>query len=201
MNRITFLSLIVLFASACSNYSPNRLLNPEELKELTMTMAPYLYKKPDHVAFEDRTKPENERHYRELQHACQGKFTHLKKQGDTLYFNFMYTDISSLYEHYKSFGGKVVLKDKEVSYINLYYHTPRLEPEDAGKVNDLLFGKLVRNGNVDEHIGNRELIHTPNDDFYYDTENKHWDYTPNSSWNFLKEVKEVEMPELIESEE
>jgi hypothetical protein len=195
MKRISFLSLILLFASACSNYSPEKVYSSEELKELTGTMAPFLYKKPDHVAFEDRTKPENQRHYSEMQNACKGKFTHIKKQGDTLYFNFMYTDISSLYEHYKSFGGKVFIVSEEVRYINLYYHTPRLEPKDTSKVNDLLFGELAKNGHVNKYVGNRDLIHTPNDDFYYDTENKHWDYTPNSSWNFLKEVKEVEMPD------
>lgn len=195
MNRIAFFLLIVLFASACSNYSPDKVLNHEELKGLTVTMAPYLYKKPDHVAFEDRTKPENQRHYAEMQNACKGKFTHLMKKDDTLYFNFMYTDISSLYEHYKSFGGKALVHENEVTYLNLYYHTPRIEPKDTNKVIDLLFGELAKNGNVAKYLGNRELIHTPNDNFYYDIENKHWDYTPNSSWNFLKEVKEVEMPD------
>lgn len=194
MNRIFALSFLLLLA-ACSQYAPEKTMNAEELEQLSKTMAPFLYKKPDHVAFEERTNPENERHYREMQNACQGKFTHLKTKGDTLYFNFMYTDISSLYEHYKSFGGKVIVKENKVEYIHLYYHTPRIEPKDTAKVNDLLFANLVKKGNVDKYIGNRDLIHTPNDDFYYDVENKHWDYTPNSSWNFLKEVKEVEMPD------
>jgi hypothetical protein len=48
---------------------------------------------------------------------------------------------------------------------------------------------MMKNGNVNAYLGNQSFIHTPNDDFFYDTKENRWASTPRSGWNFLKEAK------------
>jgi len=191
MKNTIIILAIVAIATACTNHKPESVYNAEDLQTFTTNMLPYLYKRPDHVAYEDRDKPEHARHYQELHAVEKGEITLLKKEGDTLYFNFTYKDRSSLYEHYRAFGGKTVLTaDLKPDYLHLLYHTPRLEPDKKVAIPAELFGYMVKHKNIDKYLGNVEYIKTPSADFYYNVEEKHWDMTPNSSWKFLEEMKE-----------
>lgn len=186
-----YIIIALLAAAACDNYKPEKVFNESDLATLTTNMLPYLYKRPDKVEFADRDKPEHAKHYQEIHAIEKGVFTELKKVGDTLYFNFTYKDRSSLYEHYRAFGGKTVLSaDLKPDYLHLLYHTPRIEPDKKVAIPAELFGYMVKHKNIDKYLGNPEYIKTPNADFYYNIEEKHWDMTPNSSWKFLEEMKE-----------
>lgn len=175
---------------SCANHAPEKTFDAQQLATFTNNMLPYLHKKPDHVGFNDRTLPAHARHYEEIQMASQGVFSALKKEGDTLYFNFTYKDRSSLYEHYQAFGGKTVLDaNLKPVYVNLLYHTPRLGPEQKETVPAELFGYMASHGNINAYIGQREFVKTPNEDFEYNVAEKHWQMTENSTWKILEEMK------------
>jgi hypothetical protein len=49
---------------------------------------------------------------------------------------------------------------------------------------------MISKGNVQEFIGNKAYIKTPNEDFIYDPTINRWVMTENSSWKFLNEVEQ-----------
>jgi hypothetical protein len=55
-----------------------------------------------------------------------------------------------------------------------------------------LFREMATQGSVAKYLGNQEFIEVPNKDFYYNAQLNRWDYTPNSSWRFLEDVKNQE---------
>src|SRR5690606_18916865 len=103
------------------------------------------------------------------------------------FFFFEYRDLTSLFEHYRGIGGYFKPGSADtLLHVNLLYHTPRFTAGEMKGKAEVLFAEMVKEGNVEKYIGNREFIHTPNEDFYYDVKTNRWDYTANSSWNFLK---------------
>jgi hypothetical protein len=143
------------------------------------------------VSFEQRFTEQTVPIYREMAANTSLILVYYHENDSAKFFQMEYRDLTSLFEHYRGIGGYFrTNEDDSISFVNLLYHTPRFTKAEKEMKFDELFREMVASGSVISYIGNASYIHTPNDDFYYDTVRNRWDYAPTSSWNFLKEEQD-----------
>ena len=193
VTELTMRSLILLiffFASCSSNFDAKEVLTSAEYEKRLMQVAPFVIKKPDHIQYEQRTRPENKPFYENFIQLTSASLKFYQRTDTAHFFFFEHRDLSSLYEHYRGLGGYFRCNEQDsLMFINLLYHTPRLRREEMNTRSHQLFEQMATKGNVKKYLGNRNYVDVPNDDFYYNTRQMRWDYTPNSSWRFLEDVK------------
>jgi hypothetical protein len=191
MKKISWLIAIVVIVLSCGKrYDANEALTNEQYDALLIKLAPYVVKKPDELTYDNRFAKSSIPFYKHILEHTGGKISYFLRRDSANFFFFISRDRSSLYEHYRGLGGYYKINGDSVTFLNLLYHTPRLTSEEMNERGKKLFDTMVTKGNVDEFIGNRKYIHTPNADFYYNTKLNRWDYTENSSWKFIEEAKE-----------
>jgi hypothetical protein len=198
MRSLTFFTLILIVVSGCKkSYEANDNLDRKEYNEVLMKIAPYVIKKSEDFSYEDRFKPENQDYYKRFIEKADGELKYFIRTDTASIFYFGYRDLSSLYEHYQGMGGYYKTDDKgNITFLNILYHTPRFTREEVLEKEPLLFTEMVNKGNVMAYIGNRKFIHTPNNDFYYNTKTNRWDYTPNSG-DFLRRRSNKLIPVIL----
>lgn len=190
MRKLFF--IFILLVSGCSaSYDAER-MEAGQRNHILKQIAPFVIKKPDEFSYKDRVKPENFPFYENFMELTESKLAYYHATDTANFFFFEHRDLTSLYEHYRGLGGYFRNnKNDSIIFINLLYHTPRFTREEMDKKGRQLFEEMAEQGNVNKYIGNQEFIHTPNDDFYYNTKTNRWDYTENSSWKFLEEAREA----------
>jgi hypothetical protein len=191
MKKVAILLVGVLIA-ACNTYDAKKELTGVEYNKFLTRIAPYVIKKPDEFSYEERFDSGNQSYYQEFINETEGELTYFFKSDTVSFFFFSHRDHTSLYEHYRGLGGYTKLdKEGKIIFLNLLYHTPRFTKEEMEEKGRVLFKEMVTQGNVKKYVGDRNFIHTPNNDFYYNTKTNRWDYTPNSSWKFLEEARDA----------
>jgi hypothetical protein len=191
MKKITWtIAMVAILLSCGEHYDAKKSLSSDRYDALLIKLAPYVIKKPDELTYENRFAKSSIPHYKHILEHTEGEMRYFLQRDSANFFFFISRDRSSLYEHYRGLGGYYKINGDSVTFLNLLYHTPRLTKEEMSERGKKLFDTMVSKGNVDEFIGNRKYIHTPNADFYYNTELNRWDYTENSSWKFIEEAKE-----------
>lgn len=191
MNR-GLIFLLLLLVGCSKPYDAKQNLSKEEYALWLNSVAPYVIKKPDHISYEDRTKPEYKAFYDNFIKETGGELRYAVKTDTANIFFFSHRDHTSLYEHYRGLGGYFKTDSNgHINYIMLLYHTPRFTKEEMEARGQELFKEMVSRGHVSKFIGNRQYIHTPNKDFFYNDKINRWDYTENSSWKFLEEAKQA----------
>lgn len=187
----TFLVAAFFLSSCSSPFDTKSNMTDGEHDFYLQQLAPYVLKKPDGLSFEDRFQAKAATYYQQLSEKTDSRITHFIKNDSVNFFFLEYRDLTSLYEHYRGMGGYFKTGPNDaLTLVNLLYHTPRLTAEEMKDRSDILFREMVTKGNVESFVGNRNFIHTPNDDFYYNIQLNRWDYTSNSSWAFLREEQE-----------
>jgi hypothetical protein len=177
--------------TSCANYSAKEQLDSSAYARLLKHVAPYVIKKPDEFAYDERFKAENWPFYDHFIELTQGEISLYHRNDSASFFFFEHKDLTSLYEHYRGLGGYFKSDASgNITFLNLLYHTPRLTRVEMDKRRLELFSEMVRKGHIQRYLGNRKYVHTPNQDFYYNTKTNRWDYTKNSSWKFLEEARE-----------
>jgi hypothetical protein len=186
------LCLLVFSLFSCEKgYEAKKNLATDEYSITLAKLAPYVIAKSDEFNYEARFEEANKPFYDNFINLSSGELQYLKEKDTATFFFFKYRDLTSLYEHYRGLGGYFKMGEKgTITFMNLLYHTPRLTKEEMDQRGKLLFEELLKNGNVNTYSGNKQFIHTPNADFYYNTKLNKWDYTENSSWKFLEEAKQ-----------
>lgn len=188
--RNFLLALLLFSAVGCTrSFEAHDNLSEEDYEKMLMNIAPYVLKKSDDFTFEERFLSIHKGYYRKAIEKTNAEIKYFTDIDTAFVFHFVYKDLSSLYEHYHATGGYFRTDENgDILFMNLLYYTPRLAKEELHERGEKLFKEMVTRGNVKAYIGNRQFIHTPNNDFYYNTRLKRWDYTPNSSWKFLQEA-------------
>jgi hypothetical protein len=191
--RIVFALVFFLVLLSCKDsYNAHDNLTNEEYDDVMIAVAPYVAKKPDAITYEARFDEKNKEYYQKYIEATQSEILFFKKTDTANVFLFSYRDMSSLFEHYRGFGGYYKTDENgKISFLNLLFHTPRLTKEETTKTYPLLFKEMMMKGNVNAFLPNKKFIHTPNKDFYYNTKANRWDYTSESSWKFLQEAQQA----------
>jgi hypothetical protein len=185
------MGLTVLLATSCSpSYRAEKDLSPEKYNEVLTMIAPYVIKKPDEFSYDERFNPVHAPFYQNFIKATGGELRYYHKNDTAQFFFFCHKDLSSLFEHYRGLGGYFKEDSTGIYYLNILYHTPRLTSEEMLERGEELFETMVETGRVDSYVGNKKYIHTPNQDFFYNTKTNRWDYTENSSWKFLDEARQ-----------
>jgi hypothetical protein len=181
---------IVLFSGCNPSYEPHQILSQTEYDSLVLELAPYLNKKPKEASFEERFTGKYKSYYKNLVKQQESYLKYLSQNGSTYYFYYVNKDLTSLYEHYKGFGGYYEKNSEgNIHYLNIIFETPRFTKEEIEKKGNVLFNEMVQKENVLSYLNNREFIKLPNDDFEYDPVQNKWVYTENSSWKFLEEIR------------
>ncbi|EMR03632.1 hypothetical protein [Cesiribacter andamanensis] len=188
--RILLLPLSLLLLQACSQHDPRAFMGEVEYQQLVQTLTPYVHKKPEGIAYNERFSDRLKPYYARLQAATEGQLRFYKQQDSLHYFYYVRRDPSSLFEHYLGFGG-VFTKNSlgQITFLELFFQTPRLSWQQADQRGRLLFEELLQKGHAKAYVGNRDYIKTPNADFYYNSRENRWDYTENSSWKFIQEAR------------
>jgi hypothetical protein len=186
------LCLLMLTLFSCEKgYDAKKNLSADEYKVTLTKIAPYVIAKSDEFSYDQRFDQANQSFYDNFIQVSSGELQYLSEKDSATLLFFKYRDLTSLYEHYRGLGGYFKTDDQgKITFMNLLYHTPRLTKEEMDHRGKLLFEELLKNGNVKTYLGNKQFIHTPNADFYYNTKLNKWDYTENSSWKFLEEAKQ-----------
>jgi hypothetical protein len=190
MRYIFFLFLIFLFSSCQTSYEAEKLDNTQYSKYL-QDLAPYVNKKHEIATFKERFDEKYKEYYLMKISEQKSYIKYFYKDDSLNYFYYVNKDLSSLFEHYRGHGGYFVTNEKGyIAKLEIMFYTPRMEADEVDKKGLILFKEMITNGNVNKFLGNKEFIHTPNEDFYYNVNENKWDYTENSSWRFLEESKE-----------
>lgn len=191
LSYISTLLLCIFFIGCENSYKPDS-LSKKEYEELLLKLAPYNNKKPDEIDFPERFTKKVTPYYVEVVKVTQASIEYYYEADTAIFFFYKHKDVTSLFEHYRGLGGYFKMDDdKNITFLNLLYHTPRLTKEEMSQRGIELFKEMVTVGNVSKFLGNKKYIHTPNADFYYDTKTNRWDYTENSSWKFLEEARQA----------
>ncbi|HEY0741961.1 MAG TPA: hypothetical protein VGD40_10885 [Chryseosolibacter sp.] len=191
MKRIIFIAIGLAIISCNRGYQAKETLSPERYDETLAQLAPYIIAKSDEFSFEQRFLPENKPFYDNFISLTGGELVYFQEVDTASLFFFQYRDLTSLYEHYRGIGGYFRTDENgKITFVNLLYHTPRLTSQEILERRKFLFEEMMTKGNVQAYLGNKKFIHTPNNDFYYDTKLSRWEFTENSSWKFLKEARE-----------
>jgi hypothetical protein len=190
--RTVLILFVCAFLYACEGtYEGRENLSTQEYQQTLEKLAPYVISKSDEFSFDERFLPQNKPFYDKFLQLTGGELTYFKDRDTASFFFFRYKDLTSLYEHYRGLGGYFRTNDKnEITFLNLLYHTPRLTKQEMDERGRVMFEEMVKNGNIKSHLGNKQFVHAPNDDFYYNTKLNRWDYTENSSWKFLEEARQ-----------
>lgn len=184
------IAVFIVLVSCTERYDARESLSPGEYDTLLIKLAPYVIKKPDELTYENRFAKSNRKYFRQILSETAGEIRYFTRRDTANFFFFSSRDRSSLYEHYRGLGGYYKVDGDSITYLNLLYHTPRLTKEEMKERGEALYKTMIIKGNVDEFIGNRKYVHTPNADFFYNTKLNRWDYTENSSWKFMEEAKQ-----------
>lgn len=189
-----FLVLIIasVFCSCAGNYETETYLTTDQHRAYLLKIAPYVNNKPKNASFDDRFAVENRPFYSMLIKETNAHFDYFFVTDTAKFFLYTLKDRTSLYEHYRAQGGYFKVNDKDsIDFVNILFYTPRFTREEMSQRGKVLFKEMVESGNVNDFIGNRDFVHTPNTDFLYDTKTNRWEHTENSSWKFLEEVKNL----------
>jgi hypothetical protein len=190
--RFLFLLLISIPALLlrCASPDPREMLGEEEYQQLVAELTPYVHKKPDGIRFAERFSDRLKPYYAKLQAASEGRLRFYAQKDSLHYFYYVRRDHTSLFEHYYGYGG-VFRRNEQggIGQLELFFQTPRLTREEEKERGSELFAEIRASGHAKKFLGNRAYIKTPNADFYYNSRENRWDYTPNSSWNFMQEAR------------
>lgn len=190
----TILILIIAFSAISCNhsYQASDRLDAKEYEQKLQELSPYVIKKPDHITYEQRFDKVNAPFYQNFIKLTGSELRYYYPADTAIYFFFLHRDLTSLFEHYRGLGGYFREDDNgKIVFLNLLYHTPRFSKEEMAAKGQVLFEEMIQLGNVSQYVGNKNFIHTPNKDFYYNVKSNRWDYTPNSSWKFLQEEQRL----------
>lgn len=191
--RGTLIICLSLFIVSCTtSYDAKENLSEDAYTKELARIAPYVIKKPDEFGYKDRFNKENQAFYTKFIQLTNGKLSYYSVKDTANLFFFEHRDLTSLYEHYRGLGGYYkTTKEGEIVFMNILYHTPRLTRAEMDERGKLLFMEMVKEGNVNKYLVDKNYIDTPNADFFYNTKTNRWDYTENSSWKFLEEAKQA----------
>lgn len=188
---ILLIFLGLLQACGLPNYDSKKNLTQTEYDHLLLNLAPYVNKKPKKATFPERFSNKYHTYYTACIKGQEANIPYYYTKDSIHYFYYVNKDLSSLYEHYKGYGGTFTkTKDGNIQQLNIIFTTPRFTSEEVAEKGELLFAEMVNTGDVATYKGKREYVHLPNADFEYDRQENRWVYTENSSWNFLKEARE-----------
>jgi len=192
--------LLLLTLLGCeSSMEARKMLNQSEHDALLDKLAPYVVKKPDAFAYENRFDVANKPFYRNFIELTKAELTYYKKADTGTFFSFTYRDLTSLKEHYRALGGYYRMNETDsIIFLNLLYHTPRFTAQEMLQKDKMLFESMIEKGNVDRFLGNKNFIDTPNKDFHYNTKLNRWEYTEGSSWKFLEDAKQKARKDSID---
>lgn len=192
MNKSVFGFLLVIVFGCSKSYEARESMSDERYQQTIAKIAPYVAKKHDEMSYEDRFKPESAPYFKDYVNKTEGTLQYFLSTDTAKIFYYTYKDKSSLFEHYRGFGGYYREdEDGKITFLNILYHTPRLTREEQAAREYNLFHEMVTTGSVEKYLGNREYVHVPNEDFFYNTTTNRWDYTANSSWKFLEEERKL----------
>jgi hypothetical protein len=191
MRYLISTALLLLIMACQDGYNPKENLSVTGYQERLAQIAPYVIGKSDEFSYEERFLPSNKPFYDNFISLAKAELVYFKERDTASLFYFQYRDLTSLYEHYRGLGGYFRQDDNgKITFMNVLYHTPRLTAAEITERRKLLFEQMLKKGNVNTFLGNKQFIQTPNDDFYYNTKLNRWDYTENSSWKFLEEARQ-----------
>lgn len=190
--RVTILLVAVNLLQACETqkYKAEKYLTQSQYDTLLVKLAPFVNKKPKSATFSERFTPKYTSYYEACVKGQESSMPFFYSTDSIHYFYYVNKDLTSLYEHYKGFGGTFKKhKDGQIAGLNLVFTTPRLTKEEITEKGKELFIEMVKTGDVATYKGNRQYVHLPNADFEYNKAENRWVYTENSSWSFLKDIK------------
>jgi hypothetical protein len=192
ISRYILYLFITIFLAACKkDYRVQSQLTDAQQRHYLLQVAPFVNKKPKEVDFEDRFKKANQLFYQNVIEKTQARFDYFYVTDTAKFFLYTSKDITSLYEHYRAQGGYFKVNENDsLIFLNVLFYTPRFTPEELETKGKILFYEMIKKGDVQKFVGNRDYIHVPNADFEYSTQENRWVYTENSSWKFLDEAKE-----------
>jgi hypothetical protein len=198
MKRALYFLLLITLVACEASIEAKKELSKADYDALLVQLAPYVVKKPDALTYENRFDSANKLFYTNFIELTKAELTYYKKADTARFFSFKYRDLTSLKEDYRILGGYYRINENDsIVFVNLLYHTPRIIPEEIQQKGKMLFETMIKKGNVNRFIGNKNYVDTPNKDFYYNTELNRWDYTENSSWKFLEKAKQEALKDSI----
>lgn len=165
-------------------------LSEQERGVLLQQLAVYLDDRPENVSGDARFDSVHRAFYADLVNRNEASIEELVAKGDTIYFMYKKRDRRSLYEHYRFMGGKLVMTNaKEIGYLDILFHTPRLAPEELDK-GMFLFDKMLAGKSLSAMHGDMKYIEWPDADYAYDPALRKWVLRPSSKLNEVEYFRE-----------
>ncbi len=177
LKQILFFSAAILLFSSCSQdpYRFDRYYSAAEQDTLMANIITYVYKVPRGVPKSDKFDPT----YRSLYVAQIPLFEmlHYHIDEDSTHYFYMIRPARNAQGHKRGVAGSYkVNRDLSLKEFRELYNTPMIPEELVREKGEYLWRDLVKLGNVDRYMGNRDFIEFPNQQCTYDFDKKEWVY-------------------------
>ncbi len=195
MNRISVLLFgLVLMYSCTSKKNPKDWFStPQEIDQELLLLAPYVLNVPeglsDFVWYHDTTFSRRQQENLK-RNAAELKYFTIDDKDSMRFYLVSMRDFSSLYEHYKLYGGMYRIKNNNIDSLVEVFISPRLEKKQIDEKGEKLFDQMVLTRTTGDYYGNKEYVEWPYEGLVYDVSLKKWIMTPENEMYFLQEMKD-----------
>lgn len=194
MNKIIVLFLFLIAVSCTSKKNATDWFSSKEkIDQELLLLAPYLLSVPEGVSdvswYNDSSLKERQQANLK-QNVAELMFFTVDAKDSMRFYIVSMKDLSSLYEHYKLYGGMYRLKNNKIDSLTEIFISPRLKKEELKEKGERLFDQMVSTRTTGDYYGNKEYVEWPYKGLIYDVPLKKWIMTPENEMYFLQEAKD-----------
>lgn len=180
--------------AACSgNYKPGEFLTTDQQDKLVLQISRYIDKKPKGIDYDKIFDASHDLWYKELSQIQESSLHCFFKRDSLNFYLIIKKDLTSLYNHYRYYGGNFKLSDSgKIVNLDQYVVSGRLGKGEVIIKGEEIFEELISIGNLDKYFGNAEYMEWPNSDVQYSVEEKKWVFTEGSRYKIFEEIKSLD---------
>ncbi len=167
-SALVITSLIIGF-SGC-----NRESRPAADHDLLVDLVTFIGRKPPTATSETRFDPEFRDYY--TLYAKEFEIVYYHTKDDSLHLFYLIRPARSPLGNRRGVGGMFRLDNGQISGFEELFNTPVMEEDRLRDIGRELFEEMLRTGNADRFIGNKEYIEWPDERLRYDKEKFEWRY-------------------------
>jgi hypothetical protein len=175
---VIFSLIFFCFIAGCDNsekYNIDKYYSAADRDTLLTNILPYITKLDDGVNYGNRFNPENKNYFKQQQFRYKFSFEQYALTEDSIHYFLIWKVAPSLYQKKIAIGGRFKKDSNGKIYaFEELFNTWKMKTEELKEKSFPVFAYMVKNGNVDKYISDRELIEFPDDKCVYDKSQSRW---------------------------
>lgn len=174
--------IISFFSISCrkadDRFSVSGYFDQQTQDSLLVNIVTYIGKKPRLADYQTRHNTDHRNFY--IQQAKQFRFQYYHVSDDSVHYYYLIRPARSTRGNLRGAGGKFKTRDHiEIYDLVELFITPVLGEEELFAKGEVLFMEMIRSGNPDKYISDKNYIEWPDERLRYDRTRNEWRYDVN----------------------